>query len=179
MRSITIPFEILWADVDPLGYVYYPAIFRYVTEAESALFRTLGLADADLLALGYGKPRIHIEVHYHCPLVLHDTGSCTLTVQGVQHSRLHLAFSLRRHGDDKPAVTGSVLCAFIDLVTRRPVPIPRRIRDALTHHTDSPTSRKRKESRKVADFLPGNRKKSPALLLRTSSRGLRSRPQDE
>ncbi len=177
MRSITIPFEILWADVDPLGYVYYPAIFRYVTQAESALFRTLGLADADLLALGYGKPRIRIEVHYHRPLLLHDTGTCTLTVQGVQLASLHLAFSLQRHVDDKPAVTGSVLCAFIDLVTRRAVPIPRKIRDALTHHTDSPAPRNRKNPRKLADFLPGNRNES--LALPNTSLGLGSPRQKE
>jgi hypothetical protein len=55
MRSITIPFEVLWTDVDPLGYAYYPAIFRYVTQAEATLFCLLGFPDADSLAHGFGS----------------------------------------------------------------------------------------------------------------------------
>ena len=131
MRSITVPFEVLWADVDPLGFIYYPAIFRFVTQAESTLFRLLGFPDARLLDEGYGKPRVHLEVHYHRPLMLHDTGTCTLSVRAVRHSTLHMEFVLQRNGDSEPAVTGQLVCAFISLATRRPTAIPRALREAF------------------------------------------------
>ncbi|MCX7622612.1 MAG: thioesterase family protein [Thermomicrobium sp.] len=131
MRSITVPFEILWADVDPLGYVYYPAIFRFVTQAESTLFRSLGYPDARLLAEGIGKPRIHVDARYHRPLFLHDTGRCTLVVTDVRHSMLRLEFELRRDGETTPAVTGHLVCVFVDVRSRRPVPIPHELRAAL------------------------------------------------
>ncbi len=131
MRSVEIPFEVLWADVDPLGYVYYPAIFRWVTQAESTLFGTLGYPDARLLEEGYGKPRVHLEVRYHRPLTLHDTGSCVLTVHAVGRSTVRFRFALQRTGDAEPAVTGTLLCAFVDLATRRPVGLPPALRAAL------------------------------------------------
>lgn len=134
MRAVTVPFEILWADVDPLGYIYYPTIFRFVTQAESALFQQLGYPDARLLAEGYGKPRVHVEVHYHRPLQLHDTGSCSLWVSDIGHSTLRLEFELIRHGEERPAVTGYLICVFIDLATRRPVPIPPDLRTVLVEH---------------------------------------------
>ncbi len=135
MRSITIPFEVLWADVDPLGFIYYPAIFRFVTQAESTLFRLLGFPDARLLDEGYGKPRVHLEVHYHRPLVLHDTGTCTLRITDVRHTAIRMDFALQRNGDDGPAVTGHLMCAFIELATRRLVPIPPGLRAALDAET--------------------------------------------
>lgn len=75
-------------------------------------------------------------MQYHRPLLLHDTGTCTLAVQDVQRSSLHFAFTLQRHGDDRPGVTGSMLCVFIDGATRRPVPLPRTIREALADDAD-------------------------------------------
>jgi len=135
MRSIAIPFEVLWADVDPLGFIYYPAIFRFVTQAESTLFRLLGYPDARLLEEGYAKPRVRLDVQYHRPLSLHDTGTCTLWVSEIRRTTLQLHFALQRNGDDAPAVTGHLVCIFIDLATRRPVPVPLRLREALATDT--------------------------------------------
>ncbi len=135
MRSTTIPFEVLWADVDPLGYVYYPAVFRWVTQAESTLFRDLGYPDARLLEEGYGKPRVHLEVRFHRPLVLHDTGTCILAVHAVGRTTVRFQFALQRTGDAEPAVTGTLLCAFVELATRRPVALPPALRAVLVSPT--------------------------------------------
>lgn len=131
MRQVEIPFEVYWGDADPAELIFYPNVFRYVMQAESALFRSLGYSAMSIRELGVTNPRVHVEADYHRPLWVHDRGICRLWVSRIGRSSLRLDFALIKEGEQEPAVTGHLVEVFVDRRSMRPVPIPEEIRRGL------------------------------------------------
>lgn len=131
VRRVEVPFEVYWGDADPAELIFYPNVFRYVMQAESALFRQLGYTGMAMRELGVANPRVHVEADYHRPLWVHDRGLCRLWVSQIGRSSVRLDFALIKEGEEEPAVTGHLVEVFVDLKTMRPVPVPEEIRRAL------------------------------------------------
>jgi acyl-CoA thioester hydrolase len=131
-REAIVPFEVLWGDADPSGLVYYPNVFRYLTQAESALLLQAGYTPQAMVAEGFANPRAHVEVDFRRPLWVHDMGTCRLWVGRIGTSSVRLDFMLTKAGEREPAVTGHVVTVFVDRETMRPIPVPPALRQALS-----------------------------------------------
>ncbi len=131
MREAAVPFEVLWGDADPSGLIYYPNVFRYVTQAESALFHQLGYTARSMIAEGFANPRAHAEADFRKPLWVHDTGTCRVWVGRIGNSSVRLDFTLTKDGESEPAVTGHLVTVFVDPVAMRPIPVPEMLRQAF------------------------------------------------
>ncbi len=131
VREAVVPFEVLWGDADPSGLIYYPSVFRYVAQAESALYRQIGYTVRAMIAEGFANPRAHVEVDFRKPLWVHDTGTCRVWVGRVGNSSVRLDFALTKNGDDEPAVTGHLVMVFVDPEAMRPIPVPEVLRRAF------------------------------------------------
>jgi YbgC/YbaW family acyl-CoA thioester hydrolase len=131
VRRVAVPFIVYWGDADPGELIFYPNVFRYVMQAEHALFWGLGYTLQKMQEWGVVNPRVHVEADYHRPLWVHDRGVCRLWVSKLGRSSLRLDFALVKDGEDEPAVTGHLVQVFVDARTMRPVPIPEELREAL------------------------------------------------
>jgi YbgC/YbaW family acyl-CoA thioester hydrolase len=127
----SVPFEVTWGDVDPSGFIYYPAVFRYVTQAEAALWRSIGFSALSMINQGYSNPRVHVEADYHKPLVVDDVGTCRVWLSHIGRSSLRLDFALTKQGESEPAVTRHLVMVMIDFTTKQPAPIPDSVRQAI------------------------------------------------
>lgn len=131
MRQVEVPFVVYWGDADPAELIFYPNVFRYVMQAEYALFRGLGYTLRTMRELGIVNPRVHVEADYRKPLWVHDRGVCRLWVSRIGRSSLRLDFALVKDGEEEPAVTGHLVQVFVDARTMRPVPVPEELRRAF------------------------------------------------
>ena len=68
---------------------------------------------------------------YHRPLVYPDVVDAGLRVGRLGNSSVRHEIGLFRQGDAAAAATGHFIHVFVDRATRRPAPIPPRIRAAL------------------------------------------------
>ena len=131
VREAAVPFEVLWGDADPSGLIYYQNVFRYVAQAESALFRQIGYTVRTMIAEGFANPRAHVEADFRKPLWVHDTGTCRVWVGRIGNSSVRLDFALTKDGDSEPAVTGHLVMVFVDPEAMRPIPVPEVLRRAF------------------------------------------------
>ncbi len=131
VREAAVPFEVLWGDADPSGLIYYPNVFHYVAQAESALYRQLGYTVRAMIAEGFANPRVHVEADFRKSLWVHDTGTCRVWVGRIGTSSVRLDFTLTKDGDSEPAVTGHLVTVFVDPVAMRPIPVPEALRQAF------------------------------------------------
>lgn len=133
--ELETPFEVLWADADPSGWIYYAAALRYVAEAETALFREAGLASNDTIGRGFAFPRVHVELDYKKPLKLGDRGAAHAGIGRIGSSSIRMDFRLTKGGDPGPSVEGHIDMVLVGVESGnlgRPIAVPKEMRDRLT-----------------------------------------------
>jgi YbgC/YbaW family acyl-CoA thioester hydrolase len=127
--------KVRFGDCDPAGLVYYPVIFHYCHIAMEEFFaERCGMPYHRLMAEErIGFPTVNTKAEFFVPLVYGDEAEIEVSVARVGQSSLTLEYNIRR------ARENGVLCArstnvhvSMDMDTRRPLPIPERLRSALS-----------------------------------------------
>ncbi|MBI1765076.1 MAG: acyl-CoA thioesterase [Acidobacteria bacterium] len=90
MPMIELQRRIRWADADAAGRLYFPRIFDYVSEAETEIFRMLGINMSNYSE--YGFPRKHAEAAFHRILALDAPFTLRVTVGKLGHSSIRYEF---------------------------------------------------------------------------------------
>lgn len=133
--ELETPFEVLWADADPSGWIYYAAALRYVAEAEAALFRRAGFASDDTIRRGYAFPRVHVELDFRKPLKMGDRGVACARIGRIGNSSIRMDFCLLKQGEIEPSVEGHIDMVLVTIESGspgRPIPVPKQMRSRLT-----------------------------------------------
>lgn len=106
-----MPFEFVYrrmvqfAETDMAGIAHFSCYFRYMEEAEHALWRSLGLQIAPPdAAIGY--PRVSASCEFKAPVRFEEIVDVHVRVEAVGTKSLRYRFTLRR-GDEMLA-TGSM-----------------------------------------------------------------------
>ena len=101
-------------ETDAGGIVHFSVYFRYMEEAEHALWRAAGLSIHERDA-AFGWPRVHAAFDYHRPLRFEEEFEVRIRIVAIEEKTISYACLLAR-GDTKIA-TGrfTIACA-----TRRP-----------------------------------------------------------
>ncbi len=134
--KLEVPFEVLFGDSDPSGWVYYAAVFHYVAQAEARLFREAGFTGYAIVQEGYGLPRAHVEIDYRRSLKVHDRGVVRVWIGHLGNSSIRMEFELIRDGEQEAAVTGRIVMVTVGLRAERAVPIPDSMRSGLMRFTE-------------------------------------------
>lgn len=94
------------------GQVHFTQFFRYMEEAEHAMWRAAGMS---ITGTGYGFPRVAAAFDFHSPLRFEDEFEVVIDVAAVTRSTIRYSCAIRR-GETKVA-TGSMTTACVE---RRP-----------------------------------------------------------
>jgi YbgC/YbaW family acyl-CoA thioester hydrolase len=97
-------------EVDLAGLVHFSWFFRYMEEAEHALWREAGLSIAKFGEL-QGYPRLAAQCDFHAPLRFEDEFEVWIRVAAVNRRTMSYTFLMTR-GDTKIA-TGSTTIACV------------------------------------------------------------------
>lgn len=124
MKKVTVPFEVLWGDADPSGWIYYAAALRYVAEAEAKLYREIGIMTSQMLDQGFANPRVNLSIMYSRPFKVHDRGVVYAWIDEVGRSSIKMAFELTDKYNGGVYIKGSLVTVIVDVTTEKSVPIP-------------------------------------------------------
>ena len=97
-------------EVDSAGIVHFSWFFRYMEEAEHALWREAGLSIA---APGYevGFPRVSATCDYHRPLRFEDEFDIVIRVAAMSEKTIRYACEMTRDGTR--VASGSIIVASV------------------------------------------------------------------
>jgi YbgC/YbaW family acyl-CoA thioester hydrolase len=122
--------QVKFYETDLAGVVHFSNYFRYMEEAEHALWRAAGLT-VDRAGAELGWPRVNATFDYKRALLFEDEFTIIVRIQAVSARTIQYAFTIVR--GDKTIGAGSMTtaCAVRDPETMRAVEIPEGIVDRL------------------------------------------------
>jgi 4-hydroxybenzoyl-CoA thioesterase len=125
---ITVRF----ADADPAGLVYYPALFHYCHVAMEEFFAArCGVSYARVLAeerLGF--PTVNVRAEFFAPLVYGDEAEVEVSVSHVGRSSATFEYAIRRAADGVVCARATLVQVAMSLDERRAVPVPEKYRES-------------------------------------------------
>lgn len=134
--KVTVPFEVLWGDADPSGWIYFAAVLRYVAQAEAKLFRQVGMQTYQMMEHGFANPRVHLEIDYKKPFKVHDQGRCHAWISHVGTSSITMSFQLTDLQDRDVFIEGKLITVTVDIQKEISIPIPEFLRKKLLQIKD-------------------------------------------
>jgi YbgC/YbaW family acyl-CoA thioester hydrolase len=126
--EITLRRRVNFYELDSAGIVHFSTYFRYMEEAEHALWRAAGLSIAPRGA-EVGFPRVAAAFEYHRPLQFEDEVDVRIRIAKLSEKSIGYVCELWK-GDEKAATgTMTVVCVRTDVVPLRATAIPPDIAD--------------------------------------------------
>jgi YbgC/YbaW family acyl-CoA thioester hydrolase len=108
----TLRRRVHFYEVDSAGIVHFSTYFRYMEEAEHALWRSAGMTIAEKKA-GVGYPRVSASFDYHRPLRFEDEFDARIRIVSRTDKSMRYECVLTR-GDEKIATgTQTILCVSV------------------------------------------------------------------
>jgi acyl-CoA thioester hydrolase len=129
--------RVLFHETDMAGVVHFSCFFRYMEEAEHALWRDAGLTIARR-GSEIGWPRVAASCEFRQPLYFEDEFQVRLRIAAITARTIRYTCVLTRH--DVNVATGSMTVA---CVTQRPnepmkaVPIPQEVVARFEVHAEA------------------------------------------
>ena len=119
--------RVQFAETDAAGLVHFSAFFKYMEEAEHALWRAAGLSIAPPGA-DYGFPRVRASFEYHRPLRFEDEFEAHIRITAMDERSLRYRCVLSRGGER--VATGELQIVCVGKSADAPMK-PRRIPEAI------------------------------------------------
>jgi len=109
VSSHTLRRRVQFYELDSAGIVHFSTYFRYMEEAEHAMWRAAGLSIAPL-GSEVGFPRVNATCDYHAPLRFEDEFDVHVRIAAMTGKAIRYAYELRR-GDVRVATASvTILC---------------------------------------------------------------------
>jgi acyl-CoA thioester hydrolase len=116
--------RVAWVDTDAGGRIHFTAAFRYAEQAETALFRRLGLVDQ---LVDY--PRRRVEADFRSVLRFEDEVAVEIRADRIGTTSITWTWQISRAGE--VCVDGRHTVVHVG-ADGRPAPLPDEVRDRLT-----------------------------------------------
>jgi acyl-CoA thioester hydrolase len=122
--------RVRWGEVDPQNIVFNANYLMYFDVAGSEYWRELGFAYPD----GFGKFGVDTfvvkaELEFHAPARYDDELELLVRLARIGRTSMRIAIEVYR-GDDH-LVTGELIYVVAHPTTRKPIPVPEAIREAI------------------------------------------------
>ena len=124
LSEFTLRRRVMFHETDSAGIVHFSNYFRYMEEAEHALWRAAGMSVAARGA-NVGLPRVSAAFDYHRPLRFEDEFDARIRIVSMREKSMRYVCVLTK-GDEKIATrTVTVVCVSKDrdgVMKARPFP---------------------------------------------------------
>ena len=111
MREYCLRRRVLFYETDAAGIVHFSMFFRYMEEAEHALWRSAGISVHPPDGNGVGWPRVKATCEYHRALRFEQEFDVTVRVSEINRRTVTFVSSFTREGE--PIATGHVVVACV------------------------------------------------------------------
>lgn len=124
-----LPLQTRWADNDVYGHVNNVAYYGYFDTIVNDYLIGAGALDIHNGAV-IGLV-VETGCKYFAPLEFPQKLEGALRVSRIGNSSVRYELAIFKAGEDKPAAQGHFVHVYVDRATRRPTPLPHRLRTAL------------------------------------------------
>jgi len=137
-REFRLKRRVNFYETDAAGIVHFSTFFRYMEEAEHALWRESGLTIANR-GVDIGWPRVSAAFDYFRPLRFEDEFEILIRIEEVLEKRIRYSCTLFHDGEKAAAGSMTIAC-----VRKRPnepmksTPIPPEILSRLLAESGDP-----------------------------------------
>jgi len=122
--------RIAFHEVDSAGIVHFSWFYRYMEEAESALWRAAGLRIAPSRELAY--PRVAATFEFKKPLRFEDEADVTIEVARIGRTSIGYRCVITLNGDVAALGSMTIVCVAGPPGAARPTAVPDFIKERLT-----------------------------------------------
>jgi acyl-CoA thioester hydrolase len=109
LSEFTLHRRVAFHEVDSAGIVHFSVYFRYMEEAEHAMWRQAGLSIAARGA-NVGFPRVSAAFDYHRPLRFEDEFDARIRIVAIGDKSLRYVCTLNKGADKIATGTITVVC---------------------------------------------------------------------
>jgi len=125
-----------WSDVDFAGIIFYGSYVRFFEIAETELFRSCGLAYAQVFdRYDIWLPRKAVHSEFYWPARLDDRLRVAAYVGRIGTKSMTLNFDVLRKDSDRLGAAGWMVLVCVDRDKLRPKALPAGLIQALAPHT--------------------------------------------
>jgi acyl-CoA thioester hydrolase len=117
-REFTYRRRVQFADTDAAGIVHFAMFYRYMEEAEHAMWREAGLSIEPRDA-AIGWPRVAASFEFHRPLRFEDECDVRIAVTAVKSRTIEYACTIARNGEK--IATGAMTIACVRKTPGQPM----------------------------------------------------------
>lgn len=124
--------RVQFAETDLAGIAHFAMLFRYMEEAEHALWRAAGLSIATA-GENVGWPRVAASLQFKAPLKFEDEFDVVVTIDEISRSSISYRHAIMR--GDTLIAEGTMTAVHVDKKpgeALKSAPIPQPIADALS-----------------------------------------------
>jgi acyl-CoA thioester hydrolase len=123
LSEFTLRRRVQFAEVDSAGIVHFSRYFRYMEEAEHALWRAVGLSIA-APGCDVGFPRVAAGFDYQAPLLFEE--EFDVRIQIVKKTERSIGYRCAMTRDSVPVATGTMTIVCVDRHARplKAMPFP-------------------------------------------------------
>ncbi|MHB8077803.1 MAG: acyl-CoA thioesterase [Candidatus Krumholzibacteriia bacterium] len=125
---VELPVRVKWYDVDVAAIVHNAVYIRWLEDLRQQILED-HLPLAEQFAAGYAPVLAHTEIDYRRPITLHDRVLSAMWIPEIGDTRwtARAEFLI---DDGPPAAVAMQWGVFFDLKTKRPIPLPAKLREA-------------------------------------------------
>ena len=109
LSEFTLHRRVAFHEVDSAGIVHFSVYFRYMEEAEHAMWREAGLSIAARGA-NVGFPRVSAAFDYHRPLRFEDEFDARIRIVAIGDKSMRYLCTLVKGGEKLATGTVTVVC---------------------------------------------------------------------
>jgi len=119
----TLRRRVNFYELDSAGIVHFSTFFRYMEEAEHALWRAAGLTIATP-GEEFGFPRLAVACQFHAPLHFEDEFEVWVRVVAISRRTMSYAFLLTRGETRIASGSATIACVFSPEYEKKRVSVP-------------------------------------------------------
>lgn len=128
------PLKVRYAETDAQGHVFFGNYYTYFDEGLVEYLRNLGYTYLDLLDEGMDFLYVESQCRHHSSARFDDILNVHTTLAKIGSSSLTFEFSIYKQPEDELVATGHIVAVNVDRATRRPVPVPETLRQAVADY---------------------------------------------
>jgi acyl-CoA thioester hydrolase len=129
--SYSETLRVRYRDTDAQGHMFFANYLVFADEVAGNYMRTLGFDWSDTGNLPTYVFTVNASCDYLNECLAGEAVEVTVAYTRIGNTSATMSFSLTRVGDDVELAKGSFAQVFVDRATRRPTPVPAKVREAV------------------------------------------------
>ncbi len=114
MKKNVTEYRVIYADIDPMGVVYYSNYLSWFERGRTEFFREMELPYTEVVKHGIMIPVSEVYCKYHKPARYDDVVQIETAVSSFKRVRIVFEYELYRKSDRALLVSGYTKHAFLD-----------------------------------------------------------------